>query len=285
MTGQPVAPRSRYNGGFFAGTGRRLGRASDQGGARLDEIAGRCRAPIGPPAGRGGRRQGHRYHGSARRARAAIDARRHPAGNQGHHAGVVSADHGGRKPGERQPSRPIAPQFFSTRPAPEEERSTNPPDDVDSSQTQGPVPATIEGTSNTGGRPTWAEVARNQSQVPLDESIQRAAADVPASGDQGVVTLTGKAPAAKTGLARFLGGSKPPTDEAAQPAVCRFDPGKRQTCRLPASGRRRQDGLDARHRRRRDSPRFLGQLVSPPAGPQSHTSPTYKNRWAPSVCK
>jgi thiol-disulfide isomerase/thioredoxin len=112
--------------------------------------------------------------------------------------------------------------------APEAGRATNPADDTESSRPPDPEPATIEGAFNSDARPTWAEVARNQSQVPLDESIQRTAADAPAAGDQGVVTLTGKAPPARAGLARFLGGSKPPADEAVQPAVCRFDPSKRK---------------------------------------------------------
>ena len=112
--------------------------------------------------------------------------------------------------------------------APTAGRSTNPSDDTDSSLSSGPEPATIDGASNSGGRPTWAELARNQSEVPLDESIQRTAAVVPVSGDHGVVTLTGKTPAARQGLARFLSGSRPSNDETAQPALCRFDPSKRK---------------------------------------------------------
>ena len=79
----------------------------------------------------------------------------------------------------------------------------------------------------------------------------------------GVVTLTGKTPAAKPGLARLLGGSRPPADEAVKPALCRFDPSKRQLVdfQLPDI-----DGKTASlhdYRRRRDSSRLLGKLVRP----------------------
>ena len=50
----------------------------------------------------------------------------------------------------------------------------------------------------------------------------------PRTGDRGIVTLTGKAPPARAGLGRLLGGSRPQADEAVNPAVCRFDPSKRK---------------------------------------------------------
>ena len=140
----------------------------------------------------------------------------------------------------------------------------------------GPEPAAIDGASNTDGRPTWAELARNQSEVPLDESIQRTAAEVPVSGDHGVVTLTGKTPPGRQGLARFLGGSRPPTDEAAEPAVCRFDPSKRKLVDFQLPGVDGKTGLDARHRRRRDSPRLLGKLVHPCRTSISHLTELQK---------
>jgi thiol-disulfide isomerase/thioredoxin len=105
---------------------------------------------------------------------------------------------------------------------------TNEPDETDSSGSPEPAPAAINGASGAAPRPTWAQVARNQSKIPLDESIRRTGGETPASADSGVVTLTGKAPTARQGLARFLGGSRPATDEAVKPAVCRFDPSKRQ---------------------------------------------------------
>ena len=168
--------------------------------------------------------------------------------------------------------------------APEPERLTSPPDDVDSSQPPGPEPATIDGAFSTSGRPTWAEVARTQSQVPLDESIQRTAAEAPAAGDQGVVTLTGKGPTARTGLARFLGGAIPAADQAVQPAVCRFDPSKASSSisSLPASTARRSRCATSTPTRFSST---FGAVGAPPAGPQSHTSPSYKNRWAASACK
>ena len=123
-------------------------------------------------------------------------------------------------------SPPVASPRSSRRSAsPSAGRSTNPPSDADSPEsTDSPA---INGASSTAGRPTWRELAHNQSEVPLDESIQRAAGDAP-SGDRGVVTLTSNAAKAKPGLSRLLGGSRPPVDEAVKPAVCRFDASNRR---------------------------------------------------------
>jgi thiol-disulfide isomerase/thioredoxin len=103
--------------------------------------------------------------------------------------------------------------------------STNPPSDADSPEATEPPP--IKGASRTAARPTWRELAHNQSEVPLDESIQRAAGEGP-SGDRGVVTLTSNAASAKPGLSRLLGGSRTPIDAAVKPAVCRFDASNRR---------------------------------------------------------
>lgn len=108
------------------------------------------------------------------------------------------------------------------------DRSVSPAGDADPSEPPDTAPTTIDSASLQRARPTWAEVARNQSKVPLDESIERTSANLPGSADRGVVTLTGKAPATRTGLARLLGGSNPLPDSAVKPAVCRFDPTKRQ---------------------------------------------------------
>ena len=107
-------------------------------------------------------------------------------------------------------------------------RPTNEPDETDSSGSPEPAPAASNGASGAAARPTWAQVARNQSNVPLDESIRRTGGEAPASTDSAVVTLTGKTPTPRQGLARFLGGPRPATGEAVKPAVCRFDPSKRQ---------------------------------------------------------
>ena len=123
-------------------------------------------------------------------------------------------------------SPPVASPKSSRRSAsPSTGRRTSPPSDTDSSEsTDSPG---IKGASNTAGRPTWRELAHNQSEVPLDESVQRAAGDVP-SGGRGVVTLTSKTSEAKPGLSRLLGGSRPPIDPAVKPAMCRFDSSNRR---------------------------------------------------------
>ena len=123
-------------------------------------------------------------------------------------------------------SPPVASPKSSRRSgSPSTGRPTSPPSDADSPEsTDSPA---IEGASSTAGRPTWRELAHNQSQVPLDESIQRTAGDG-LSGDRGVVTLTSNAAKAKPGLSRLLGGSRPPVDEAVKPAVCRFDASNRR---------------------------------------------------------
>jgi thiol-disulfide isomerase/thioredoxin len=103
--------------------------------------------------------------------------------------------------------------------------STIPPSEADSPESNDS--AAIEGASGTAVRPTWRELAHNPSEVPLDESIQRAAGDV-RSGDRSVVTLTSNAAKPKPGLSRLLGGSRPSVDEAVKPAACRFDAGNRR---------------------------------------------------------
>jgi thiol-disulfide isomerase/thioredoxin len=121
----------------------------------------------------------------------------------------------------------VAPPRSSRRAArPSAGRPTNPPSDADSPEsTDSPA---IEGTSSTAVRPTWRELAHNPSEVPLDESIRRAAGNAPAD-DRGVVTLTSKTSEAKPGgLSRLLGGSRPPIDSAVKPAVCRFDSSNRR---------------------------------------------------------
>ena len=166
-------------------------------------IVGQCQAPIVRRLARTRRRQGNRHHGCTRRARAPVDARRRLAGSAGDHSRIVRAD-------RRERSRRMRTALRSRRPgalvAPRRrvaDRSTNPPGDADSAQsTDSPA---INGASSTAGRPTWRELAHNQSEVPLDESIRRAAGDAP-SGDRGVVTLTSNAAEAKPGLSRLLGG-------------------------------------------------------------------------------
>ncbi len=75
---------------------------------------------------------------------------------------------------------------------------------------------------HTAQRPTWRELASAQADVPLDESLQRAKSNVPRD-DKAVVTLTAKEPP-RSALARFLGGTQPPIDEAVKQSTCSFDP-------------------------------------------------------------
>jgi thiol-disulfide isomerase/thioredoxin len=101
-------------------------------------------------------------------------------------------------------------------------RSANPPADTDS-----PESSDLNGASNAPARPTWRQLAHNQAEVPLDESIRRAANDAPPS-DSGVVTLTGMTQGAKPARSRLLGGSRPAVDDAFKQTVCRFDPSERR---------------------------------------------------------
>ncbi len=71
-------------------------------------------------------------------------------------------------------------------------------------------------------RPTWRELANAQADAPLDESLQRAKSNAPRD-DKAVVTLTAKEPP-RSALARFLGGTQPPIDEAFKQSACSFDP-------------------------------------------------------------
>jgi thiol-disulfide isomerase/thioredoxin len=123
-------------------------------------------------------------------------------------------------------SPPVARPRSSRRSAsPSAGRSNSAPSDADAPEPSD-APA-IDGASNTAPRPTWRELAHNQSEVPLDESLQRTGG-IAQAGDRGVVTLTSKAPEAKPGLSRLLGGSRLPADEAVKPAVCRFDSSNRR---------------------------------------------------------
>ena len=84
------------------------------------------------------------------------------------------------------------------------------------------------GVSSAGGRPTWAEVAPQSigsAARRIDSTDRRR---VPRPAIPASSRSRARHPAARAGLARFLGGSQPPTDEAVQPAVCRFDPSKRK---------------------------------------------------------
>ena len=92
------------------------------------------------------------------------------------------------------------------------------------------------GSSDTGvatptpaKRPTWRELAGNQPDVPVDESVRRASGDAEQPRDHAVVTLTSSTTRdAKPAIARLLGGSRPPGDPAIQKAMCRFDPSERR---------------------------------------------------------
>ena len=78
-------------------------------------------------------------------------------------------------------------------------------------------------------RPTWRELAGNQSDLPVDESVRRASGDAEQTRDHAVVTLTSSTTRnARPAKARLLGGSRPLVDPAIQKTVCRFDPSERR---------------------------------------------------------
>ncbi|MFI5456948.1 MAG: redoxin family protein [Isosphaerales bacterium] len=76
-------------------------------------------------------------------------------------------------------------------------------------------------------RPTWRELSLKQGDVPVDESIHRAAGAAQA-GEQGVITLTSASRPARPGLSRLLAGPRPPVDESVKQSVCRIDPNERR---------------------------------------------------------
>jgi len=81
--------------------------------------------------------------------------------------------------------------------------------------------------SDGSRRPTWRELSLKQGDVPLDESIQRAANDAK-PGEQGVITLTSATRPARPSLSRLLGGPRPPLDDAVEKSVCRIDTSERR---------------------------------------------------------
>jgi thiol-disulfide isomerase/thioredoxin len=82
-------------------------------------------------------------------------------------------------------------------------------------------------SSESARRPTWRELSLNQGRVPVDESIQRASG-AGSTDDRGVITLTSAKSPAKPSLARYLMGSQPAVDEAANQSICRIDPTERR---------------------------------------------------------
>ena len=77
-------------------------------------------------------------------------------------------------------------------------------------------------------RPTWSELSDRQTDVPLDESLTRGAAQAP-KADNSVITFTSaNRPAAKSGLSRFLGVAQPKLDEAVKQSACSIDPNERR---------------------------------------------------------
>ena len=78
-------------------------------------------------------------------------------------------------------------------------------------------------------RPTWRELAGNQPDVPVDESVHRTSGEAEQPRDQAVITLTSSTTrGTRPAIARLLGGSRPLVDPAVQKAMCRFDPSERR---------------------------------------------------------
>jgi thiol-disulfide isomerase/thioredoxin len=80
-----------------------------------------------------------------------------------------------------------------------------------------------DGSAEPRPRPTWRELSFNRAEVPVDESIGRAAGAVNPS-NQRVITLTGVTESARPRLSRLLAGARPPLDAAVTQTVCRIDP-------------------------------------------------------------
>ncbi len=128
-------------------------------------------------------------------------------------------------PDEASPRRSPARRSRRTSAAANARPAENPPSDPGSSaKADGDA---IDGASTEPARPTWRQLARNQSKLPLDESVRLAAHDAPAGLGE-VVTLTGSNPVAKPARSRLLGGPRPPVDDAVTRTVCRFDPTERR---------------------------------------------------------
>ena len=90
-------------------------------------------------------------------------------------------------------------------------------------------PDTKVASASPAKRPTWRELAGDQPDVPVDESVRRSSALAEQPRDHAVVTLTSSTTHdARPAIARLLGGSRPLVDPAIQKAVCRFDPSDRR---------------------------------------------------------
>ena len=89
---------------------------------------------------------------------------------------------------------------------------------------------TTDVSTTPAKRPTWRELAGNQPELPVDESVRRTSAETERPHDRAVVTLTSSTTRdARPPIARLLGGaSRPPVDPAIQKTVCRFDPSERR---------------------------------------------------------
>ncbi len=90
--------------------------------------------------------------------------------------------------------------------------SANAPDSPDPNSSAEPRP-----------RPTWRELSFNRAEVPLDESIRRAAGGATPNNKR-VITLTSASEPVKPRLSRLLGGARPPLDAAVTQTVCQIDP-------------------------------------------------------------
>jgi thiol-disulfide isomerase/thioredoxin len=109
------------------------------------------------------------------------------------------------------------------------------PEDQTTEQAPQPIPVELIAADasvppdivRTARRPTWRELAGNQTDVPLDESLRHAKALAPRDNHD-VITLTSANQSPRSGLARWLGGQKPPLDEAVNQSACSIDPTERR---------------------------------------------------------
>jgi thiol-disulfide isomerase/thioredoxin len=104
-------------------------------------------------------------------------------------------------------------------------------DDSDSRSESGGSSAndssSVNGSGDAPRRPTWRELSLNATQVPVDESVQRASAATPAK-DAGVITLTSATSPTKPSLASYIRGTKATAADAAKLSTCKIDAAQRR---------------------------------------------------------
>jgi thiol-disulfide isomerase/thioredoxin len=137
----------------------------------------------------------------------------------GSYAPIVVTD-----PREAKTSRAGAPVRVRRAESSVEALEKNPPLDVDRSHA---LDSSDARDPADGRRQTWREFSLKQADIPVDESISRATANVPAA-ERNVVTLASTSRPAGSRLSRFFPGPQPPPAESATPSECQIDTSERR---------------------------------------------------------